>query len=145
MATLERAIQIATQAHHGAKDKAGGAYLLHPLAVMARVRSDKEKIVAVLHDVVEDSTPPARWGIDELRAEGFGGDILAALECVTKREGESYEAFILRSRDNPIARVVKIADLEENMDIRRLGSISNQDAARLNKYLKAWRLLTADR
>jgi (p)ppGpp synthase/HD superfamily hydrolase len=144
MATLERAIAIAVQAHQGVKDRAGRAYILHPIGVMARVKSEKEKIVAILHDVVEDSVPPNRWDFADLRAEGFGEDILAALDGVTKRPGEAYEAFILRALPNPLARTVKIADLEDNMDLRRLDIVTEKDQERFNKYLRAWTLLTAE-
>ena len=143
MATLARAIQIAVQAHQTAFDKSENPYILHPLSVMARVKTEPEKIVAILHDVVEDSVPPNRWGMDELRNEGFSDAVLAALDCVTKRDDEPYEAFILRSMNNPIARAVKIADLEDNLDVRRLKTITEKDCARLNKYLKAWRTLTS--
>jgi hypothetical protein len=102
MATLERAIEIAVQAHKGVKDRAGRAYILHPIGVMGRVKSEKEKIVAILHDVVEDSKPPNRWDFDDLRAEGFDEDIVAAIDCVTKHPGENYEAFILRAVPNPL-------------------------------------------
>lgn len=144
MATLERAIEIAVQAHKGVKDRAGRAYILHPIGVMGRVKSEKEKIVAILHDVVEDSVPPTRWELDDLRAEGFEEDIVTALDCVTKRQGENYEAFILRALPNPLARAVKIADLEDNMDLRRLDNVTEKDQERFNKYLRAWILLTAE-
>ncbi len=81
----------------GAVDKARQPYILHPLRLMMRVETEAEKIVAVLHDVVEDSQPPRRWGFDELRREGFSEPVLAALEWVTRREGETCEEFIRRS------------------------------------------------
>ncbi len=137
MPNLERAIAIAVEAHQGQKDKSGAAYILHPLRVMAGVNSDTEKIVAILHDVVED-TP---WTLEHLRKEGFSEEVIQAIDCVTKRDGESYEEFVNRSATNPVARRVKIADLEDNMDIRRLGCITPKDSERLNKYLKAWRFL----
>jgi (p)ppGpp synthase/HD superfamily hydrolase len=135
MSTLERAIAIAVEAHAGQKDKSGAAYILHPLRVMARVNSDAEKTVAILHDVVED-TP---WTFDRLRQEGFSEEVIQAIDCVTKREGESYDDFVKRSAPNSIARRVKIADLEDNMDIRRNEAVSPKDAERFDKYLRAWR------
>src|SRR5262245_11286335 len=116
MSLLEKAISIAVEAHRGQKDKVALPYILHPLCVMNRVDSEAEKIVAVLHDVVEDT----KWTFEDLKREGFPDDILKALDCVTKRDGESYEDFITRSESDPIARRVKIADLEDNMDFRRL-------------------------
>ena len=123
-------------------DKAGQPYILHPLRLMMRVETETEKIVAVLHEVVEDSQPPQRWGFDELRREGFSEPVLAALECVTRREGETYEEFIRRSLTHPVARRVKLADLEDNMDVRRLATLIDRDAERLRRYLAAWRVLT---
>ena len=83
---------------------------------MRRVETETEKIVAVRHEVVEDRRPPQRWRGDELRREGFSEPVLAALEGVTRREVETYEEFIRRSRAHPVARRVKLADIEDNMD-----------------------------
>ncbi len=134
---LEKAIAIAVEAHRGQKDRYGKPYVLHPLRVMARVRSVTEKIVAVLHDVVEDT----HWTFADLEKEGFPRPVLDALDCVTKREGEEYEAFVKRSASNSLARTVKLADLEDNMDVRRLLEVTEKDRARLKKYLEAWRTL----
>src|ERR1700728_384116 len=117
MSTLERAIEIAVVAHKGTCDKAGAPYVLHPLRLMFAVDDPEAKIVAVLHDVVEDSKPPNRWGLEELKAEGFSDTVLAALDCVTARAEESYDAFIERILPNPIARRVKLADVTDNMNI----------------------------
>jgi (p)ppGpp synthase/HD superfamily hydrolase len=138
MSNLENAIAIAVEAHRGQKDRAGAAYILHPLRVMARLNFEAEQIVAVLHDVVEDTD----WTLDRLRQEGFSDDVLQAIDCVTKRDGESYEDFVKRSAGNPLARRVKIADLEDNMNVRRLDGVTPMDAERLNKYLRAWQHLT---
>ena len=139
MSNLERAIAIAVEAHKGQKDKVGAVYILHPLRVMARVNTEAEKIVAILHDVVEDT----RWTFDDLRKEGFSEEVIAAIDCVTKREGEAYEDFVKRAAPNPIARRVKIADLEDNMDVRRVETVTPKDAERWNKYLKAWQYLNS--
>lgn len=138
MATLERAIEIAVLAHKGARDKAGAPYVLHPLRLMFAVDDPDAKIVAVLHDVVEDSKPPARFDFETLRGEGFSERVLAALDCVTARENESYDAFIERILPNPIACSVKIADITDNLDLRRLGTeISDRDVERIRKYRRA--------
>ncbi|HXS68623.1 MAG TPA: GTP pyrophosphokinase [Candidatus Polarisedimenticolia bacterium] len=139
MSNLERAIAIAVEAHAGQKDRNGASYILHPLRVMARVQSDDEKIVAILHDVVEDTD----WTFDDLRQEGFSAELIAALDCVTKREGEAYEDFVKRSASNALAKRVKIADLEDNMDIRRHEVLEPKDLERFNKYLRAWRGLNS--
>jgi len=137
-ALLEKAISIAVEAHRGQKDKNGKPYILHPLSVMGKVQTETDKIVAVLHDVVEDTD----WTFDDLKKEGFPSEVLDALDCVTKREGEAYEDFVRRSASNPIARRVKLADLEDNMDVRRMRGVTDEDLARLRRYRRAWALLT---
>jgi (p)ppGpp synthase/HD superfamily hydrolase len=139
MATLGRAIAIAAQAHQEQRDKAGAPYILHPLRMMARMSTEAEMIAAVLHDLVEDT----EWTIDLLRAEGFGAEVLAAIECLTRRDDESYNEFIERARTNPIACRVKLADLEDNMDLRRIAQVTDRDLERLRKYHRARQLLIA--
>ena len=135
MSTLERAIQIATEAHHGQVDKAGNDYILHPLRVMELGNSLEEKIVGVLHDVVEDTD----WTFERLADEGFSPIILDALRCVTKlSENEPYDHFIARVQANPLAIAVKLNDLSDNMDIRRLKTLTEKDFIRLQKYHKAY-------
>ena len=107
---------------------------------MASVETVPEKVVAVLHDVVEDTD----WTFDRLRGEGFPESLLEALDCVTKREGEPYEEFVKRSASNPLARRVKLADLQDNMDLRETDSISEKDFSRLKRYVKAWHYLTRE-
>ena len=141
MSTLERAIEIARGAHKGQLDKAGCEYIGHPLRVMAAGRSLEEKIAGVLHDVVEDSD----WTFEQLEAEGFPSSVIEALRCVTKlSEEEPYDKFIARVKTNPLAVAVKINDLSDNMDIRRLPYISDKDIKRLKKYLKAYKQLTGE-
>ena len=139
MGTLERAIEIARQAHSGQLDKAGNDYISHPLRVMAMGQSTDEKIVGVLHDVVEDSA----WTFEQLAAEGFAPHIIEALRCVTRlSDSEPYDKFIARVKENPLATAVKLNDLTDNMDIRRLPYLSDKDVKRLKKYLKAYKQLT---
>ena len=141
MSTLQRAIEIATEAHKGQFDKAGRDYIEHPLRVMEMGKTEEEKIVGVLHDVVED-TP---WTFEALEAEGFAPEIIAVLKCVTKvSENENYDDFIERVKKNPLAVAVKINDLSDNMDIRRLPYLSDKDIKRLKKYLKAYKKLTGE-
>src|SRR5215204_3164106 len=137
-ATLEDAISIAAQAHKGQKDKAGAPYMLHPLRLMLRMDSEAAMTAAVLHDVVEDTD----WTLERLREEGFSDEILEAVDCLTHREGESYQEFVERVRTNPVARRVKIADLEDNMNILRISQLGAKDLERLEKYHRAWCLLT---
>ena len=138
MSTLEHAIAFAVKMHAGQVDKYGRSYILHPLRVMFRLESEVERIVGILHDVVEDSDIT----FADLRQMGYSEEIIEALDSVPRRDSETYEAFVLRSRENPIARRVKLADLEDNMDIRRLPSeLTEQDFARLKRYRRAWEQL----
>jgi (p)ppGpp synthase/HD superfamily hydrolase len=141
MSSLEKAISITAQAHAGQRDKAGAPYILHPLRVMLKMTTDQARIVAVLHDLIEDTD----WTIERLVREGFHGEILAALDCLTRREGEGYEAFIQRVRLNPLAVTVKIADLEDNMDGSRLKEVTEADEKRISKYKNALQELTNHR
>ena len=137
---LERAIEIAVEAHKGQIDKGGSPYILHPLRVMMSVDLELEKIVAVLHDVVEDSN----WTFEDLLAEGFSIEVIEALQSVTKESpDEDYDLFIQRAMQNPIARKVKIADLRDNLDVTRISEITDTDVKRINKYKKALKLLSA--
>ena len=131
--TLERAIAIAATAHEGQVDKAGAPYVLHPLRMMLAVTTPEARIAAVLHDVVED-TPVT---LEQLRAEGFPAAVIEAVEALTKREGEDYEAFIRRVAPNPIAREVKLADLRDNSDLTRIAEPTEKDRARIDKYRRA--------
>ncbi|MGX1175879.1 GTP pyrophosphokinase [Pseudomonas sp. R151218B TE3479] len=138
MSTLEKAISIAALAHEGQVDKGGAPYILHPLRVMLRLAHDEERIVAVLHDVVEDTATT----LADLRDEGFSDAILSAIDALTKREGETYQAFIERAARDPIARRVKLADLAENSDLSRISEPSQKDLDRIEKYRKATDYLT---
>lgn len=138
VATLEDAISIAAQAHRGQRDKAGAVYLLHPLRLMLRMDSEAAMMAAVLHDVVEDSD----WTLEGLRERGFSEEVIEAVACLTHRDGESYEEFVERLKTNPLARRVKIADLEDNMNVLRIGQLGPKDLERLEKYHRAWRVLT---
>ena len=135
---LSKAINIAMQAHAVQVDKAGMPYIGHVMRVMQAGKTIDEKIVGVLHDVVEDTT----WTFDALLAEGFPVHIVDALRCVTKlSDDEPYESFINRVKTNPLAVAVKITDLTDNMDIRRLQTLTDADVQRLRKYLKAYQSL----
>ena len=137
MSTLERAIVIAAEAHAGMVDKAGQPYILHPLRVMLRLSTLDERVVGVLHDVLED-TKVTRG---ELRAAGFGEPVIEALDSVTKREGEDYDAFVRRAAGNPVGRRVKLADLVDNSDRDRLPNPTSEDEARFAKYERAMEMI----
>ena len=134
MATLGKAIAIAAQAHQDQYDKAGAPYILHPLRMMLRMSSETEMMAAILHDVVEDTD----WTLDQLRQAGFSEEVVQAIACLTHCGHETYDEFIARVRTNAIASKVKLADLEDNMDMRRLRTLTEKDAERLHKYHRAW-------
>jgi (p)ppGpp synthase/HD superfamily hydrolase len=140
MSTLERAVAIAAEAHAGQVDKAGAPYLLHPLRMMLALTSTEERIVAVLHDVCEDCPG---WSFERVRSEGFSDRILAALDSVTKREGEVYSDFVRRAAANPIGRRVKLADLRDNCDLARIASPTEADFRRIEKYREAIALIAS--
>lgn len=136
---LDRAKAIATSAHEGQVDKAGKPYIEHPIRVMNMGKTVDEKIVGVLHDVVEDS----EWTFEMLEKEGMPKEVVDALKCVTKlSEDEDYDHFIARVKTNPLAVKVKLNDLKDNMDITRLGKVTEKDLPRLNKYIWAYKQLT---
>ena len=138
-ALLERAMAIAEKQHAGQVDKAGRPYMEHPLRVMKAMSNDAERIVAILHDVIEDTD----LTLDQLAAEGFPGYILEALDSVTRRDDETYEAFVARAARNPIGRRVKYADLQDNADLARIAVPTAADIARTEKYHRAMAQLGA--
>lgn len=130
MSSFDRAIEIAARAHAGVRDKGGEPYLLHPLRVVLRVSSAEERMAAALHDVVEDSA----WTIEDLRAEEFPSSVIAAVDALTKRPGESRMDAARRAGVDPIARRVKLADLADNMDLGRIAQPTRQDLERIEEY-----------
>ena len=140
MSTLEKAIEISAKAHAGQIDKAGKPYIIHPIRVMLRMESIPEQIVAVLHDVVEDSAVT----IDDLASEGFSKAILDAVDAITKRHGETRMDAAKRAASNPIALTVKLADNAENMDLGRIKNPSTTDLERHEEYKKVREYLLSE-
>ncbi|MCC6681904.1 MAG: HD domain-containing protein [Phycisphaeraceae bacterium] len=136
---LNRAIVIAAEAHSGKYDKGGGAYILHPLRVMSKQTNDIARIVAVLHDVVEDSD----WTFDGLIAAGIPQPAIEALRLLTHDRDMPYDQYIDRLATNPLAKAVKLADLNDNLDAGRLKELKPSTIDRMNKYLDARAKLTA--
>lgn len=129
---LDKALLIATNAHHGQFDKGGTPYILHPLKVMHYLKSMDEELMcmALLHDVVEDTNVTYK----DLREAGISERVIAALKCLTKQPGqtlEEYKEVVFGSED---AMRVKMADLRHNSDIRRLKGVTEKDLARMAKY-----------
>ena len=148
MATLERAIALAASAHAGQVDKAGQPYILHPLRVMLRVSTTHERMAAVLHDVVEDTkvnvVEDTKVTLERLRSEGFPDEVVRAVDALTKREGETRLEAAARAAADPIARIVKLADNAENMDLSRIAEPTAEDYERVEQYKKVRAILLAD-
>lgn len=138
---LYKAIKIADRAHKNQTDKYDAPYIGHVMRVMNYGKTLDEKIVGVLHDVVEDCP---EYNFNFLRKEGFPEHIIFAIECLTKTsDDENYDDFVKRTEQSPLAIAVKMNDLRDNMDLRRIPrALTEKDLKRLNKYLKAYRYLT---
>jgi (p)ppGpp synthase/HD superfamily hydrolase len=133
MSRIEKALRTALVAHAGQTDKGGAPYILHPIRVMLRCQTEEEQVVALLHDVAEDSD----ISVSEITAI-FGEDIGRAVACLTKLPGEAYGAYLDRVASNAVARNVKLADMAENSDLSRLNrEPTDNDRARLAKYQEA--------
>lgn len=130
---LDRAIQIATDAHKNKVDKGGNPYILHSLRVMFSMSTELEKVCAVLHDVIEDTDIT----LDYLRNEGFSEEVLEILNILTKRKSETYNKYINRVIKNKTACYIKLADLDDNMDISRIDNPKKEDLKRVEKYTRA--------
>ena len=135
---VRKAVAFATEKHQGQVDRAGQPYIGHPLAVAKMVKGEDEKIVAVLHDTVEDSDAT----VEEIRAK-FGDKVAEAVSCLTHRPGVPYMDYVKGIKGNNLARVVKLADLTHNMDLRRLPEVTDEDMKRIEKYKKAYDYLVS--
>lgn len=132
---LEKAIRIAVNAHYGQKDKGGDPYIFHPFRVMNACSSLEAKIVAVLHDVVEDTDIE----MDFISAE-FPIEIVDALKLLTHTPEVDYMDYVQGTKNNPIAREVKIADLKDNCNVSRIMNMTDKDIERLKKYIAALKI-----
>ena len=137
---LDKAALICVTKHAGQRDKMGCAYFQHPMRVAMRCCTDEEKMVALLHDTIEDTDVKPEF----LLAEGFPQSVVDGILSVTKREGECYEDFVARAKQNPLGCVVKLHDIEDNLNIFRLTVLDAEMTARYNKYLAARRFLLDD-
>lgn len=138
MPTLEDAILLAVDAHRGRVDKLGMPYILHPLRLMGRMSNVTEQMAALLHDVIADSDHT----LESLRGLGYDDAVMDAIDHLTLRDAETFDAFIDRIKRNPAARQVKIVDLEDNMDLRRWPEIGERERERLARYRRGWEKLT---
>lgn len=136
-----KAMTICYEAHKDVLDKSGTPYVFHPFHLAEQMQDEATTVVALLHDVVEDTD----MTFDMLRAEGFGETVLEALRLLTRTDDvkteEDYMAYVMKIKENPVARAVKIADLTHNADLTRLPKVKDRDIMRAAKYQKALMLL----
>ena len=135
---LERALAFALNAHAGQLEKNGHPYIMHPLRLMLSMDTDEEQLAALLHDVVEDGDGVT---FDDLSELGLPEAVLGALRNLTHDDNEPYEDYIARIAGHPLARKVKLADLRDNMDVRRLPEFTEKDAERMQRYVRAYDIL----
>jgi (p)ppGpp synthase/HD superfamily hydrolase len=140
MSNLQRALEIAVESHKNQKQKDGTPYALHPIRLSMSLQTEEEKIVAMLHDVVEDTD----WTFEDLVGEGFSEHVIEALRLLTHTDGSPYEEYIERLSSNTLAKAVKKADLTDNMDLKRIPEPTEKDFARLKKYHRAWSVLNRE-
>ncbi len=133
----KRAINIAYKAHEGQLDRSGIPYIFHPMHVAEQMTTEETCIVAILHDVVEDTDVT----LDELKEAGFSENVINAINLLTHRDEVPYLDYVRALKDDPIASVVKLADLNHNSDRTRLTVITKKDEQRFIKYQKAKEIL----
>ena len=139
MESVRIAKEIAIEAHKGQVDKGGNDYILHLQAVADQLTTESQKVVAWLHDTVEDTNVTLGY----LEAFGFGDEVINAIDAITKRKGESRKEYINRVSNNPLATIVKIADLKNNSDLSRINNrpVTNEDINRSKRYKKEMKWL----
>lgn len=137
LSQLAKAIQIASKAHENQVDKANKPYILHPLRLMMKFENIDEQIVAVLHDVIEDSDTT----LSDLRNAGFSEEVISAIDVLTKKPGLEYQNYLEIISKNTLARNVKIEDIKDNLNLTRLKNINDKDLERAQKYHKALQFL----
>ena len=133
----KKALKLCFEAHKNQVDKSGMPYVFHPFHVAEQMTDEATTIVALLHDVVEDTD----YTLEDLAAEGFGKDLLEAVALMTHEDDVPYLDYVAKLKDNPIARAVKLADLAHNSDLSRIGEVDEETKQRLEKYKKAMALL----
>ena len=133
----KKALEICFEAHKDQRDKSGMPYVFHPFHLAEQMKDEATTVVALLHDVVEDSD----FTFADLEKEGFNKDIIDALKLLTHNDGSKYMAYVKRIKENKIAKAVKLADLRHNSDTTRLDVIDESAIKRRDKYLKAIKFL----
>ena len=134
---LQFALELAIEKHKNQKDKSGKPYILHPLHVMETVKSDDAKIVAILHEIIEDTDVTEK----DLLNAGLSKHIVDAIVMLTRTDDIDYMDYVKKVSSNPLAKEVKLADLQHNMDLRRISTLTEKDLDRTRKYQIAYHYL----
>ena len=133
----KKALKLCFEAHKDQTDKSGMPYVFHPFHLAEQMKDEDTTIVALLHDVVEDTDVT----IDDLKKMGFNDNVIDAIILMTHQSDVEYMDYIAKIKENPVAKAVKLADLKHNSDVSRLDSVTEWDKKRAAKYKKAIRLL----
>ena len=133
----KKALKLCFEAHKEQVDKSGLPYVFHPFHLAEQMRTEETTVVALLHDVIEDTS----YTREDLAKMGFSEAVLTALTLLTHEEGVDYMDYVRAIKENPIVRAVKLADLEHNSDLTRMDAVDGKTLARREKYLRAKALL----
>ena len=133
----KKALKLCFEAHKEQIDKSGMPYVFHPFHLAEQMQDEESTIVALLHDVVEDTD----YTLDDLRKVGFDDSVLVAINLMTYEDGVPYMDYVEQIKTNPIAKIVKLADLRHNSDMTRLDVVTPRNQERAEKYLAAIKLL----
>lgn len=136
----KKAMRLCYEAHNGQFDRDGIPYSFHPLHLAEQMDDENATVVALLHDVVEDTN----YTLEDLKDMGFNKEVLTAIALLTHDKAVSYEEYVLKLKSNPIARKVKLADLRHNSDLTRLRKVTKKDLKRNEKYKRAIQILECD-
>lgn len=129
----KRALALCFEAHKDQKDKSGLPYVFHPFHLAEQMEDEETTVVALLHDVIEDT----EYTIEDLQKAGFSQNVISAIALMTHDPQVPYMEYVRAIKSNPIARAVKLADLRHNSDMTRLDIITQRDEERAKKYLDA--------
>lgn len=134
----KRALKLCFEAHKDQVDKSGAPYVFHPFHLAEQMSDECTTIVALLHDLVEDTNHT----FDDLRSLGFSEEVITALKLLTHADGVPYMEYVTQIKSNPVAKAVKIADLKHNSDLSRLDVVDEKALKRREKYMTAIELLS---
>lgn len=133
----KKALKLSFEAHKNQVDKSGMPYVYHPFHLAEQMETEDAVIVALLHDVVEDTN----YTIDDIKEIGFSKRVIEALELMTHDKSVPYMDYVAKIKNNPIAKAVKIADLKHNSDLSRLDIVDDKARKKAAKYADAIKLL----